>query len=118
MPPASSPLPSGATGNTLAAPKFKDGEQLRSYDYVVPNPPFSDKTWSTGLTPSRDPFQRFAWGEPPAKQGDYAYLLHVVRSIKCAGKGACILPRSFQPVNYCGNQIIPKCKRAVVALTE
>jgi type I restriction enzyme M protein len=80
------------SGNTLAAPKFKDGERLRTYDYVVANPPFSDKTWTTGLTPSKDPFQRFAWGEPPAKQGDYAYLLHIIRSMKGAGKGACILP--------------------------
>jgi type I restriction enzyme M protein len=80
------------SGNTLAAPKFKDGEQLRTYDYVVANPPFSDKTWTTGLTPSKDVFQRFAWGEPPAKQGDYAYLLHIVRSMKGAGKAACILP--------------------------
>jgi type I restriction enzyme M protein len=80
------------SGNTLAAPKFKDGEQLRTYDYVVANPPFSDKTWTTGLTPSKDPFQRFAWGEPPAKQGDYAYLLHIIRSMKSAGKAACILP--------------------------
>ena len=80
------------SGNTLAAPKFKDGEQLRTYDYVVANPPFSDKTWSTGLTPSNDPFQRFAWGVPPAKQGDYAYLLHIIRSMKSAGKAACILP--------------------------
>ncbi len=80
------------SGNTLAAPKFKDGENLRTYDYVVANPPFSDKTWSTGLTPSNDPFQRFSWGEPPAKQGDYAYLLHIVRSMKGTGKAACILP--------------------------
>ena len=80
------------SGNTLAAPKFKDGEQLRTYDYVVANPPFSDKTWTTGLTPSADPFQRFAWGEPPVKQGDYAYLLHIIRSMKGAGKAACILP--------------------------
>ncbi|RKH88170.1 type I restriction endonuclease subunit M [Corallococcus sp. AB045] len=80
------------SGNTLAAPKFKDDKQLRTYDYVVANPPFSDKTWTTGLTPSNDPFQRFLWGEPPAKQGDYAYLLHIVRSMKSAGKAACILP--------------------------
>jgi type I restriction enzyme M protein len=79
-------------GDTLAAPKFKDGEQLRTYDYVVANPPFSDKTWSTGLTPSKDPFQRFAWGVPPTKKGDYAYLLHIIRSMKGAGKAACILP--------------------------
>jgi len=80
------------SGNTLAAPKFKEGEQLRTYDFVVANPPFSDKTWTTGLTPSKDPFQRFTWGVPPAKKGDYAYLLHIIRSVKGAGKAACILP--------------------------
>jgi len=79
-------------GNTLAAPKFKDGESLRTYDYVVANPPFSDKTWGTGLIPASDAYQRFAWGEPPKKQGDYAYLLHIIRSMKSTGKGACILP--------------------------
>jgi len=55
-------------------------------------PPFSDKTWATGITPSKDPFQRFTWGVPPATKGDYAYLLHIIRSMKGAGKGACILP--------------------------
>jgi type I restriction enzyme M protein len=86
------PTASILTGNTLAEPKFKDGEQLRTYDYVVANPPFSVKTWSTGLTPENDPFQRFAWGVPPAKQGDYAFLLHIIRSLKATGQGACILP--------------------------
>lgn len=80
------------SGNTLAAPKFLDGERLRTYDYVVANPPFSDKGWTSGLTPAADEYQRFAWGEPPAKQGDYAYLLHIIRSMKGTGKGACILP--------------------------
>ena len=87
-----SPTATIVAGNTLTTPKFKDGEQLRTYDYVVANPPFSDKTWTTGLTPSTDPFQRFAWGEPPAKQGDYAYLLHIIRSMKGTGRAACILP--------------------------
>ena len=80
------------SGNTLTAPKFKEGEQLRTYDYVVANPPFSDKTWSTGLTPSEDAYKRFTWGAPPTKQGDYAYLLHIIRSMKGTGKAACILP--------------------------
>ncbi len=80
------------SGNTLDSPKFKDGESLRTYDYVVANPPFSDKSWSTGLTPATDPYQRFAWGVPPTKQGDYAYLLHIIRSMKSTGKAACILP--------------------------
>jgi type I restriction enzyme M protein len=52
--------PNILNGNTLFDPKFKDREQLRTYDYVVANPPFSDKTWSTGLTPSQDRFQRYA----------------------------------------------------------
>ncbi len=80
-------------GNTLADPKFKDGEALKSFDYVVANPPFSDKRWSTGFDPLHDPYERFqTFGAPPAKQGDYAYLLHIVRSLKSTGKGACILP--------------------------
>lgn len=80
------------SGDTLFDPKFKDGERMRAYDYVVANPPFSDKKWSTGFDPNADRFERFAWGVPPAKQGDYAYLLHVIRSMKATGKGACILP--------------------------
>jgi type I restriction enzyme M protein len=81
-----------ANGNTLSDPKFKDGNKLRTYDYVVANPPFSVKTWTTGLTPENDPYERFAWGVPPTKQGDYAFLLHILRSMKSTGKAACILP--------------------------
>ncbi|MDE1902062.1 MAG: SAM-dependent DNA methyltransferase [Alphaproteobacteria bacterium] len=82
-------------GNTLLSPKFKavDGG-LQSFDYVVANPPFSDKAWSSGgLDAANDAFKRFdSFGIPPAKQGDYAYLLHIVRSLKSTGRGACILP--------------------------
>src|SRR5437762_9289920 len=80
-------------GNTIADPKFKDGDTLKTFDYVVANPPFSDKRWSTGLDAFNDPFERFRpFGTPPARQGDYAYLLHIVRSLKSSGKGACIMP--------------------------
>jgi type I restriction enzyme M protein len=80
--------------NTLTDPRFTDDKgQLKTFDYVVANPPFSDKRWSTGLTPDKDKFERFKpYGIPPGKQGDYAYLLHIVRSLKSTGKGACILP--------------------------
>ena len=44
-------------GNTLADPKFKDGDTLKTFDYVVANPPFSDKRWSTGLDPLNDPYR-------------------------------------------------------------
>ena len=87
------PLAIVAQGNTLTDPKFKDKGILKQFDYVVANPPFSDKRWSTGLDPLKDPHERFkAFGIPPAKQGDYAYLLHIVRSLKSSGTGACILP--------------------------
>ena len=80
-------------GNTLADPKFKDGDSLKTFDFVVANPPFSDKRWSNGVDPLHDPYDRFKpFGTPPARQGDYAYLLHIVRSLKSTGKGACILP--------------------------
>lgn len=80
-------------GNTLTDPKYKDGENLKTFDYVVAGVPFSDKRWSTGLDPTNDPYDRFtAFGVPPAKQGDYAYLLHIVGSLKSTGTGACILP--------------------------
>ncbi|MDK9726049.1 MAG: type I restriction-modification system subunit M [Sterolibacteriaceae bacterium MAG5] len=80
-------------GNTLTTPKFTEGQALMAFDYVVANPPFSDKRWSTGLDPLHDPYDRFStFGVPPAKQGDYAYLLHIVRSLKSTGRGACILP--------------------------
>ena len=79
-------------GNTLASPKFLEGNGLRTYDYVVANPPFSDKSWSNGLTPTDDAHKRFAWGAPPPKQGDYGYLLHIIRVMKGQGKAACILP--------------------------
>jgi type I restriction enzyme M protein len=82
-----------AQGNTLADPRFKDGNGLKTFDFVVANPPFSDKRWSTGFDPEHDSFGRFdTFGVPPGKQGDYAYLLHIVRSLKSTGKGACILP--------------------------
>lgn len=79
-------------GNTLTDPKFKEGSSLKTFDYVVANPPFSDKRWSTGLNLQNDPYDRFQLGTPPAKQGDYAYLLHIIRSLKSTGRGACILP--------------------------
>lgn len=80
-------------GNTLANPKFVSGNALTTFDFVVANPPFSDKRWSNGVSTDNDPFERFAaFGAPPTKQGDYAYLLHIVRSLKSIGKGACILP--------------------------
>lgn len=79
--------------NTLSSPHFKNATGgLKTFDFVVANPPFSDKAWGTGLDPSNDLYNRFEYGVPPAKNGDYAYLLHVLASLKTTGKGAVILP--------------------------
>ena len=75
-------------------PLFLDEQgALKIFDYVVANPPFSDKRWGNGVDTDGDPHGRFKdFGVPPAKNGDYAYLLHIIRSLKSKGKGACILP--------------------------
>ncbi len=80
-------------GNTLAAPYFKNPyDNLRTFDFAVANPPFSAKAWSSGLNPEHDEYGRFEYGIPPAKNGDYAFLLHLITSLKSRGKGAIILP--------------------------
>lgn len=80
-------------GNTLADPHYKDEQgNLKTFDFVVANVPFSMKAWSTGFDPYNDLYDRFADGVPPAKNGDYAFLLHIIRSLKSTGKGAVILP--------------------------
>lgn len=87
------PLAEIKQGNTLANPRFNEHGQLKTFDYVVANPPFSDKRWGNGVDIEGDPYGRFReYGVPPAKNGDYAYLLHIIRSLKSKGKGACILP--------------------------
>ncbi len=76
-------------GDTITSPQFTKGDQLRTFDFVVANPPFSVKSWSNGL---ENEFGRFEFGTPPEKNGDYAFLLHILKSLKSTGKGAIILP--------------------------
>ncbi|ELE3270524.1 type I restriction-modification system subunit M [Salmonella enterica subsp. enterica serovar Montevideo] len=80
-------------GNTLADPHWKDSnDNLKTFDFAVANPPFSNKNWTSGLDAANDTFDRFVWGTPPEKNGDYAFLLHIIKSLKSTGKGAVILP--------------------------
>ena len=80
-------------GNTLSSPEWKDANgQLKTFDFAVANPPFSNKNWTSGLNPNEDEFGRFVWGIPPEKNGDYTFLLHIIKSLKSTGKGAVILP--------------------------
>lgn len=92
--------------STLSDPFFKDKDgYLRTFDFVVANPPFSSKNWVNGFDPQNDLYGRFEKDEvesqktgktiyktPPEKNGDFAFLLHILKSLKSTGKGACILP--------------------------
>jgi len=79
--------------STLSHPLFTTGNNLKQFDYAVSNPPFSSKNWMDGFKPSDDLYQRFTgYGIPPTKNGDYAFLLHIIKSLKSSGKGAVILP--------------------------
>lgn len=92
--------------STLSDPFFKDNNgYLKTFDYIVANPPFSSVNWATGFNPQDDIFGRFEKDEveslktgkatyktPPDKNGDYAFLLHILKSLKSTGKSACILP--------------------------
>jgi len=80
-------------GNTLADPKFTTNNSLKRFDFVVANPPFSYKAWTNGLNPDNDFYNRFdGFGTPPKSNGDYAFLLHIIKSVKNTGKAAVILP--------------------------
>ena len=76
-------------GDTITGPQLLNGAQLRTFDFAVANPPFSVKSWSNGL---ENDYGRFEFGRPPEKNGDYAFLLHVLKSLKSTGKAAVILP--------------------------
>lgn len=78
-----------AKGDTISSPYFTHADRLRTFDFAVMNPPFSSKSWSNGLEHDYD---RFEYGRPPEKNGDYAYLLHVLKSLTSTGKAAVILP--------------------------
>lgn len=88
--------------DTLNSPQHRQGTQLDTFDYVVANPPFSLKKWMKSAK-EQDVYGRWSpldaelprldhSGVPPTSKGDYAFLLHIIRSIKAQGKGACILP--------------------------
>jgi len=79
--------------NTLSSPHFKDSEgRLKTFDFVVANFPFSSKAWSNGFDPAHDLYNRFVYGVPPQKNGDFAFLLHILACLKSTGKGAVIHP--------------------------
>ena len=94
-PTASSGIAPGGN-STLSNPYWIDEKEkntLKRFDFVVANPPFSLKAWMNGVD-TVDRYGRFnGYVNPPEKNGDYAFLLHIINSMNASsGKGAVILP--------------------------
>ena len=82
------------SGNTLSTPQYLDEfNELKKFDFIVMNPPFSDKSWTDGIKPSEDKYKRFdGYSIPPEKNGDYAWFLHVLKSLDSNGKAGIVMP--------------------------
>ncbi len=107
-------------GDTLLDPKFKEEDNelaIRKFDLVMANFPFSQENWWKNGEPKRDkkgkvvnkkdgspqleypkdgmtdPYERFVYGQPPFSNGDFAFLQHIVASIKDNGKAGVVCPQ-------------------------
>jgi len=69
-----------ASGNTLTAPAFVEGDRLRTFDVVLANPPYSIKKWNRSAWES-DPWGRNILGTPPQGRADYAFFQHILKSM-------------------------------------
>ncbi len=80
-------------GDTITDPKLKEGDQILKADIVVANPPFSLKKWGYEDV-QKDRHKRFTLhGMPPKSKGDYAFILHMIASMKATtGRVGVIAP--------------------------
>ncbi len=69
-----------ASGNTLAAPAFAEGDRLRTFHVVLANPPYSIKKWNRSAWES-DAWGRNFLGTPPQGRADYAFFQHILKSM-------------------------------------
>lgn len=67
-------------GDTLADPRFLEGDQLRQFDVVLANPPYSIKQWNRAAW-QNDPYGRNLYGVPPQGRADYAFFQHIIKSL-------------------------------------
>ena len=100
-----------AWGDTLSNPLHLDSDgNLKQFDVIVANMPFSLDKWAEGfnrggqqdgsddkekkfkMTANLDRFHRFDWGVPPASKGDWAFLLHMIYSLRSNGRMAAVVP--------------------------
>jgi type I restriction enzyme M protein len=80
-------------GDTLRNPKLLAGDaSLKHFDIVVANPPFSLEKWGHEGA-EVDKFSRFRRGIPPRTKGDYAFILHMIETMKPgSGRMAVVVP--------------------------
>ncbi len=82
-------------GDTLADPKFLNPDgSLKTFDICVANPPYSIKEWDYEIFKS-DKYKRLAgYDTPPDKNADFAFLLHMVKSMNENGRAGIVLPHA------------------------
>lgn len=108
-------------GDTLRSPNFVEHNQLKTFDCVIANPPFSLKKWGSEQFAS-DIYGRNMWGCPSDSSADFAWLQHMVKSMdKDNGRCAVVLPqgvlfRSGQEGNIRKELILSDKLEAVIAL--
>lgn len=79
-------------GDTLAEPKFTEGDRLQGFDMVLANPPYSIKQWNRAPW-EKDPYGRNFLGVPPQGRADYAFFQHIIKSLKPdTGRCAILFP--------------------------
>lgn len=80
-----------AFGDVFSEPQFLNGDELQQFDFVVGAPPFLIRGWDRGIDSSHDCFNRFSFGVPPSNQGDYAFIQHMIASLKPTGRMAVLV---------------------------
>ena len=67
-------------GDTLDSPQILENDELKKFDVIMANPPYSVKKWSQSKW-MNDPFGRNIWGTPPQGCADYAFQQHIMKSL-------------------------------------
>lgn len=76
-------------GDTLDNPQLLENDELRKFDVIMANPPYSVKRWNQSRF-MNDPFGRNIWGTPPQGCADYAFQQHIIKSLK-PDTGRCVV---------------------------
>jgi len=80
-------------GDTIANPQFLDKfGQLQQFNICVSNPPYSSKDWEYEIFKTNKYGRLTGYEWPPQKNADFAFVLHMIKSVKTDGRGGIVLP--------------------------